>query len=143
MDEGIIHEEKTSISNSTSIIGNIKAEEHLILNGTIKGNVEIANYNFFLGPSGRIEGEVHAQNVRIRGYMKGEIKATGKVEITKEANFSGKIESKSISVESGAYFNASVNLNQKSTYETSTPTRMPLSELPISKKGLPAFNQPK
>ena len=46
--------------------------------------------------------------------MKGEIKAKGKVEITKEANFSGSIESKSISVDSGAYFNASVNLNQNS-----------------------------
>lgn len=47
MDDGIIHEEKTSISNSTSIVGDIKAEEHLIINGTIKGNVEISNYNFF------------------------------------------------------------------------------------------------
>ena len=133
MDDGIIHEEKTSISNSTSIVGDIKAEEHLIINGTIKGNVEITNYNFFLGPSGRIEGQVHAQNVRIRGHMKGEIEAKGKVEITKEADFSGKIESKSISVESGATFNASVNLNQMNT---PPPTRMSLSELPISKKGL-------
>jgi cytoskeletal protein CcmA (bactofilin family) len=46
--------------------------------------------------------------------MKGEIKAKGKVEITKEADFAGKIESKSISVENGAYFNASVNLNLNS-----------------------------
>ena len=114
MEDDVVHEEKTSISNSTSIIGDIKAKEHLIINGTIKGSVEITNYNFFLGPSGRIEGEVQAQNVRIRGYMKGEIKAYGKVEITKEADFSGKIESTSISVESGANFNASVNLNQKS-----------------------------
>ena len=117
MEDGIVHEEKTSISSSTAINGNIKAEEHLIINGTIKGNVEILNYTCFLGPSGRIEGNVQAQNVRIRGYMKGEIKAKGKVEITKEADFSGKIESKSISVESGAYFNASVNLNQKSHRE--------------------------
>ena len=133
MEDDIVHEEKTSISNSTSITGNIEAKEHLIINGTIKGNVEITNYNFFLGPSGRIEGQVQAQNVRIRGYMKGEIKANGKVEITKEADFSGKIESKSISVESGATFNASVNLNQMNT---PPPTRMSLSELPISKKGL-------
>ena len=54
MDDGIIREEKTSISNSTSIVGDIKAEEHLIINGTIKGKIEISNYNFFLGPSGRI-----------------------------------------------------------------------------------------
>ena len=114
MEDGIVHEEKTSISNSTSITGNIKAEEHLIINGTIIGNVEILDYNCFLGPSGRIEGNVYANNVRIRGFMKGEIKAKGKVEITKEADFTGKIESRSISVESGADFNASVHSGRKS-----------------------------
>ena len=45
--------------------------------------------------------------------MKGDILATGKVEITKEANFSGKIKSMSISVEEGAYFDAFVDLGQK------------------------------
>jgi cytoskeletal protein CcmA (bactofilin family) len=113
MENGIVKEDKTTINSSTVIDGNIKAEEHLIINGKIKGNVVISKFNLFLGPSGRIEGEAHAQNVRIRGHMKGDIKATGKVEITKEANFSGKIESKSISVEEGAYFNATVKLGRK------------------------------
>ena len=115
MEDGIVKEDKTTISNSTIIEGNIKAQEHLIINGTIKGKVEINNFSLFLGPSGRLEGEVHAQDVRIRGHMRGDIKATGKVEITTEANFSGKIKSKSISVEHGAYFDASVELGSGST----------------------------
>jgi cytoskeletal protein CcmA (bactofilin family) len=46
--------------------------------------------------------------------MKGEIKATGRVEITREAKFVGKIKCKSISVEKGAYLHADVNLDRKS-----------------------------
>ena len=46
--------------------------------------------------------------------MKGEIKATGKVEITREAKFAGKIKCKTFSVEKGAYFNADVDLDRKS-----------------------------
>ena len=110
LDDCIVEEEKTTINHSTIIEGNIKAKEHLIINGTITGNVEIKGFKLFLGPRGRLEGEVHAQDVRIRGHMKGDIKATGIVQITEEANFSGKIESKSISVEPGAYFDAFVNL---------------------------------
>ena len=113
MQNGIKQGEKTSISSSTSIVGDIKAEEHLIINGKVKGNVEIRNHNFFLGPSGRLKGNIYGKNVRIRGHMKGEIKAKGKVEITREAKFSGKIISKSISVETGAHFDASVNLGQE------------------------------
>jgi len=110
---GIVKEDKTTINHSTIIEGKIKAKEHLIINGTINGNVEIKGFKLFLGPSGRLEGEVHAQDVRIRGHMKGDIKATGIVEITKEANYSGKIESKGIAVEQGAYFDAFVNLGRR------------------------------
>ena len=110
MQAEITKEEKTSISRTTAIVGDIKAEEHLIINGSVKGNIEIKNHNFFLGPNGRLQGEIHGRNVKIKGQMKGEINAAGNVEITKEAKFSGKIESKNISVESGAYFDAIVNL---------------------------------
>jgi cytoskeletal protein CcmA (bactofilin family) len=44
--------------------------------------------------------------------MRGEIKASGTVEITKEADFSGNIESKGVSVEKGAFFDASVKLGR-------------------------------
>ena len=47
--------------------------------------------------------------------MTGDIVASGKVEIMKEANYSGKIESKGISVEEGAYFDASVKLGRESS----------------------------
>ena len=114
MQNAIKQVEKTFISSSTSIVGNLKTAENLIINSTLKGNVEIGDYDFFLGPNGRLEGEVHAKNVKIRGQMKGEIKAKEKVEITKEAHFSGKIKSKSISVEKGAYFDAYVDLDRKS-----------------------------
>ena len=127
MENGLLKEDKTTINSSTIIDGNIEAKEHLIINGTIRGNVEISNFNLFLGPSGRLEGEVHAQNVRVRGYMKGDIKATGKVEITKEANYSGKIESKGISVEDGAYFDAHVSLGQISP-ETKTQKETPIKK---------------
>ena len=114
MQNAIKQGEKTFISSSTSIVGNLKTAENLIINSTLKGNVEIGDYDFFLGPNGRLEGEVHAKNVKIRGQMKGEIKAKEKVEITKEAHFSGRIKSKSISVEKGAFFDAYVDLDRES-----------------------------
>ena len=45
--------------------------------------------------------------------MKGEIHATGRVEISRDAKFSGKVQCKSVSVEKGAYFDANVDLGRK------------------------------
>ena len=64
--------------------------------------------------------------------MTGNINATGKVEISKEANYSGKITSKSISVENGANFNASVKLGQvppQTGALKERPPEKPLTEL--------------
>ena len=63
-------------------------------------------------PSSANKEIANAKNVRIRGQVKGKINAKGKVEITQEADFSGEIKSKSISVENGAYFDASVQLGR-------------------------------
>jgi cytoskeletal protein CcmA (bactofilin family) len=127
--DGIVNQEKTTINNSTVIDGNIKAKEHLVINGTINGNVNIEGHNLFLGPGGKIKGEVRAHNVRVRGHLKGDIVATGKVEIAKEAIYSGDIKSKGISVEQGAYFDAFVHLGEK-TSGTAKPERSPTEKSP-------------
>jgi cytoskeletal protein CcmA (bactofilin family) len=114
MENGIAKKEKTAISSSTVINGDITAKEHLIINGTVKGNIQVKNHNLFIGPNGRLDGDVNAQNVRVKGHMRGLINASGKVEITKEANYSGKIICKNILVEEGAYFDASVELGRGS-----------------------------
>ena len=94
--------------------------------------MNIEAHNLFLGPGGKIEGEVCAHDVRIRGHMNGDIVATGKVEITKEANYSGKIKSKGIAVEQGAYFDAYVSLGEKTSGTVpakGTPTEKPTKTL--------------
>ena len=131
MENGMVKEGRTTISRSTIIDGNIKTKEHLTINGTIKGTVEIKDFNLFLGPNGKLEGEVHAKDVRISGHMIGDIYAKGKVEITHEADFSGSIKSKGITVEKGAYFDAFVDLGQKPT-EAAAPKKTSI-EKPVTK----------
>jgi cytoskeletal protein CcmA (bactofilin family) len=103
-------EEKTVIGENISIEGNIRGDEHLVIEGSMKGNVEMEKHNFAVGSKGRVEGEIHAQSVSVSGQMIGNINTQGRVEITKEADFMGDIRAKSISVEDGAYFKGSIEL---------------------------------
>jgi len=105
--------EKTVIGEKISIEGSIQGDEHLVIEGSMKGNIEIDKHNFAVGQKGRVEGEINAQSVRISGQMIGNIKTKGKVEITREADFMGDIRAKSISVEDGAYFKGSIELERE------------------------------
>jgi cytoskeletal protein CcmA (bactofilin family) len=106
-------EEKTIIGQHISIEGQIRGDEHLVIEGSMKGNVQMEKHNFTVGANGRVDGEVRAQNVSISGQLKGTINAAGKVEVTKEADFYGDIKAKSISVEDGAYFKGSIELSRE------------------------------
>ncbi|MGD8470466.1 MAG: polymer-forming cytoskeletal protein [Desulfobacterales bacterium] len=116
--------EKTVIGKDISIEGNIRGRAHMVIDGSVKGNIEMETHNFTLGPAGRVEGEIHARNISISGQMKGNIKTPGKIEITKEADFQGDILAKSIAVENGAFFKGSVELitePPQQTFSTEEP----------------------
>ncbi len=106
-------EQKTTIGEQITIEGSIRGEESLTINGTMKGNIEMGKHNFTIGTKGRVDGEIHAQNVSINGQFKGTVKALGKVAVTKEADFNGEIKAKSFSVEDGAYFKGVVELDRE------------------------------
>ncbi len=113
-------EEKTTIGERITIEGSIHGEENLVIEGAMKGNIEMGKHNFSIGPNGRVDGEIHAQNVSINGQFKGTIKALGKVAVTKEADFNGEIKAKSFSVEDGAYFKGVVELDREPHKKSAT-----------------------
>jgi len=114
-------EETTTIGERITIEGSIRGEENLVIEGAMKGTIEMGKHNFSIGPNGRIDGEIHAQDVSINGQFKGTIKALGKVAVTKEADFNGEIKAKSFSVEDGAYFKGVVELDREPHKKSAVP----------------------
>ena len=106
-------DEKTVIGEHIFIEGVIRGEENLLLEGSMKGNIEMGEHNIIVGSKGRFEGEILAQNVGVSGQIIGSVKAKGKVEIKKEADMIGDIKAKSISVEEGAFFKGSIEMDRE------------------------------
>ena len=112
--------EKSIISENIAIEGDIRGHGNLVIEGSVKGNIELEDYNFAIGPTGNVEGKILAQDISISGQMVGNIEAKGKVEITRSANFMGDIHACGIAVENGADFNGTVALNRGSHTKTAT-----------------------
>jgi cytoskeletal protein CcmA (bactofilin family) len=129
--------DKTVIGENISVEGNIRGDEHLVIEGSMKGNIEMEKHNFTVGSKGRVEGEIHAQSVRVSGQLIGNIKTKSKVEITKEADFMGDIRAKSISVEDGAYFKGSIELDREPHRKTALTGKSTTTETS------PPINEPK
>ncbi len=104
---------RTVIGQNISITGDIKGKEDLEIQGTISGSIELPANHLTVGPNGKVEAEIKADNVTISGRLSGNITARGKVLITREADFSGEIKAKSIAVEDGAYLKAVIELERE------------------------------
>jgi cytoskeletal protein CcmA (bactofilin family) len=104
---------ETVIGENITIEGTVHAKEDIIMEGRIKGTLEAKSHRITIGPKGHIEADVDAEDVVISGKMIGKIVAHNKVQITKEADFTGSIIAKRIAIEDGAYIKATIELEKQ------------------------------
>ena len=107
-------EEKTVIGKQIIIEGTVQGKEDLLIEGAVKGSIELKEHHLTVGINGQVESDIQARNVTIKGNLSGNVNALDKVSISKEAEFSGEIHAKSISIEDGAYLKAVVELEKES-----------------------------
>jgi len=129
--------EKTIIGENISIKGSIHGKGNLVIQGSVKGNIDLEKHHLTIGPNGNVEAEINAEHVTISGHLTGNIHARGKVEITRTAEFSGEIKAKRISVEDGAFLKAVIELHRDAQPGSlSKPSGLP-SGLPGQEKDKP------
>jgi cytoskeletal protein CcmA (bactofilin family) len=105
---------KTIIGKLVAIEGGIQGSEDLVIEGTVRGSIELEKFHLTVGPKGKVEAQIRAGNVTVSGQLKGNIKALDRVDITKDADFNGEIKAKRISVEDGAYLKAVIEVERES-----------------------------
>ncbi|MBW1783039.1 MAG: polymer-forming cytoskeletal protein [Deltaproteobacteria bacterium] len=117
-------EQKTIIGKQIAIEGTIRGKEDLLVEGAVKGSIELTGHHLTVGHNGQIEADIQADNVTIMGCVNSNVNAHAKVSITKEADFSGEIHAKSISVEDGAYLKAVIELEKESQKKNVRPINL-------------------
>lgn len=129
--------QRTVIGEHISIEGDIQGKEDLVIEGSVKGSISLQAHHITVGPKGKVEAEIDAENVTISGQLVGNIKAAGKVEITREADFTGEIKAHRISVEDGAFLKAVIELERESQKKpTPLNAHAEKANAPASKEGL-------
>jgi cytoskeletal protein CcmA (bactofilin family) len=90
-----------TIATTVTIEGNVIAEDDLLVDGHINGNVSCVCLT--IGEGGTISGDVTAKQLVVRGAITGTIRAT-RVMLLESANVVGDIFYDKMSMEEGAHF---------------------------------------
>lgn len=120
----VSEDKKTIIGENISFEGSVRGKENLVVEGSVKGDIDLGNCHLTVGSKGRVDAGILAANVTVSGRLTGNIKSQEKVTFTKEADFSGEVKAKRIVVEDGAYLKAVIELereHQKKPLSTQKP----------------------
>lgn len=124
-----------ALGKNVTIKGQIFAREDLMIDGEVEGTVECQEHRLTIGPNARVQAGLKAREIIIHGSIQGNVDATDKIDIKKEAKLVGDIKTSRIVIEDGAYFKGSIDIS-KATAKTggsaptpvvATPTTQPSS----------------
>jgi cytoskeletal protein CcmA (bactofilin family) len=99
-----------TIGKAVKVVGQIFSKEDLFVDGDLEGTVEAMEHKLTIGPNGTVHAGVKAREVVALGTIQGDVEATDKIEIRKDAKLVGNIKTARIIIEDGAYFKGSIDI---------------------------------
>jgi cytoskeletal protein CcmA (bactofilin family) len=106
-------------------VGQIFTKEDLNVDGDVEGTIESAESKVTIGATGRVQASVKAREVVILGQVQGNVEATDKVDIRREAKLVGDITTARISIEDGALFKGSIDIRKPEPKTTAASSSQP------------------
>jgi cytoskeletal protein CcmA (bactofilin family) len=101
---------QATIGKAVRIVGQIHSKEDLYVDGDLEGTVEALEHKLTIGPNGTVHAAVKAREVVALGTIQGNVEATERIEIRKDARLTGDIRTARIIIEDGAYFKGSIDI---------------------------------
>jgi len=99
------------IGPSITIKGEVSGEEDLLIEGKVEGNINLNDNQVAVGESGQVSADIQAKVAKIDGEVTGDITANEKVVISKSGNVRGNIVAPRVTLEDGAIFKGSIDMD--------------------------------
>jgi cytoskeletal protein CcmA (bactofilin family) len=99
-----------TIGKAVKVNGQIVSQEDLYVDGDVEGTVELVQHKLTIGPNGKVHAAIKSREVVVLGSIQGNVEASDKIEIRKDARLVGDIKTARIIIEDGAYFKGSIDI---------------------------------
>ncbi len=118
------------IGESIRIKGTISGSENLVIEGTVEGSVELSDHDLTIGESGHVTADLKAKTVKVEGEVTGDISGAEKVIVSKAGRVRGNIIAPRVTLEDGAKFKGSIDMDPGEDQASNKPMGKPASKAP-------------
>jgi cytoskeletal protein CcmA (bactofilin family) len=108
---------------SVRVKGDITGTEDLVIDGSVEGMIRLEGRKLTVGTAAKVTADINARDVVVFGYVKGNVRATGRIEIKKDGSVIGNLTTAQIMIEDGADFKGSIEIDRSTPREAPPSTR--------------------
>ena len=101
------------IGRSIRINGDVQGDEDLVIEGDVSGTVELKNNSVTIGKEGSVKADICARSITVEGSTEGDLIAAERIAVRSTANVRGNLLAPRISLEDGARFKGSIEMEQQ------------------------------
>jgi cytoskeletal protein CcmA (bactofilin family) len=116
-----------TLGKSVIVKGQIFSREDLTIDGEVEGTVELQEHRLTVGPNGKVLATVKAREIVVLGTIHGNVEASDKIDIRKEAKLVGDIKTARIVIEDGAYFKGNIDIARVEAPRAAAPRPQPVA----------------
>lgn len=114
------------IGKTVAIRGDIKSSEDLIVEGRVEGTVILTESRLTIGPNATVAADLTAKDILILGQVKGNLIASGRVELRAGSQVEGDVRALRLAVEENAAYRGKVDLTQGASKQLDSPKTPPV-----------------
>jgi cytoskeletal protein CcmA (bactofilin family) len=92
--------------------GDITGTEDLLIDGSVEGLIQLDERKLTVGATAKLTADINAHDVVVYGSVKGNVRATGRIEIKKDGSIIGNLKTAQIMIEDGADFKGSIEIDR-------------------------------
>src|SRR5713226_5784960 len=100
------------LGSSLHVKGDITGTEDLLIDGAVEGLIHLDERKLTVGATAKVMADINARDVVVYGYVKGNVRAKGRIEIKKDGSIIGNLTTAQIMIEDGADFKGSIEIDR-------------------------------
>ena len=100
----------TIIGRSAPIKGDIRNAVGLLIDGQMKGTLDLGHHRLVVGPHAQDRGRIAAREMEVQGVVNGNVEAVERIVLRKHSKVVGDMKMPSVVIEDGANFNGRIDI---------------------------------
>jgi cytoskeletal protein CcmA (bactofilin family) len=117
------------LGNGCKFTGDVDAKGTIRVDGEFDGKI-VSTDSVVVGKGGIVKGEIHASHTAVSGTVEGNIFAKRKVELASGSRLIGDVESMSLIIEDGVFFEGKSKMRKDGADFTAKPKILKSAEQP-------------